>query len=110
MRDQRELFRIGVHRKAFLRRREDVTICEICDLTEKGLQLATEISMVIGETVALEFQLIDRKIIHCVLLITHGGPLRAGGRIIHISTEDREALIASSKRNHPLQPRRPGLT
>lgn len=42
MTDQRGLFRISVHRKGFLRRRGDTTVCEIYDLTEKGLQIVTE--------------------------------------------------------------------
>lgn len=42
MSDQRGLFRIGVHRKRFLRRRGETTVCEVHDLTEKGLQIVTE--------------------------------------------------------------------
>ena len=61
MTDQRGLFRISVHRKGFLLRRGDTTVCEIYDLTEKGLQIVTEIPLVVGEAVALEFQLIDRR-------------------------------------------------
>ncbi len=93
MTDQRGLFRISVHRKGFLRRRGDTTVCEIYDLTEKGLQIATETPLVVGETVALEFQLIDRMILHCALLVTHVQDLQVGGRIIQILTEHQEALI-----------------
>lgn len=93
MNDQRELFRISVHRKGFLRRNGNTSVCEIYDLTERGLQIVTETPLVVGETVALEFQLIDRTIVHCALLVTHAQDLRAGGRIIQISTEHREALI-----------------
>ncbi len=90
--DQRELFRISVHRKGFLRRQGNTTVCEIYDLTDKGLQLVTETPLVVGETVVLEFQLIDRVVIYCALLVTHAEDLRIGGRIIQISTEHREAL------------------
>jgi hypothetical protein len=92
MSDQRELFRISVHRKGFLRRRGDTTVCEIYDLTEKGLQIATEIPLTVSETVALEFQLVDRVVIHCALLVAHAQDLKVGGRIIQISTEHQEAL------------------
>lgn len=94
MKDQRQLFRIGIHRQGFLRRRDDTTVCEISDLTETGLQVVTEMPLLVGETVAIEFHLIDRIIIHCSLLVTHAGDLRIGGRIIHMSAEHREALMS----------------
>ena len=94
MNDQRELFRISVHRKEFLRRRGETTICEIHDLTGNGLQIVTESSLAVGETVALEFQLVDRAIIHCALLATHVNERWIGGRIIQISTEHQEALTS----------------
>jgi hypothetical protein len=92
MTEQRQSFRISVQRKGFLRRRETTSVCDIHDLTEKGLQLVTDCPLVTGETVTLEFQLVDRVIIHCALLVVHADGLRAGGRIIHISTEHRDAL------------------
>ena len=92
MNDQRELFRISVHRKGFLRRRGETSICEIDDLTEQGLQIVTEVPLTVGETVALEFQLVDRVVIHCALLVTHVKEQWIGGRIIQISTEHQDAL------------------
>lgn len=92
MNEQRELFRINVHRKGFLRRLGNTSVCEIYDLTEKGLQIVTETPMFVGETVALEFQLVDRALVHCALLITHVQNLHVGGRIIQICTEHQEAL------------------
>jgi hypothetical protein len=94
MTDQRELFRINIHRKGFLRQRGETTVCEIHDLTDKGLQLVMDTPLQVGETVALEFQLVDRQIIHCALLVTHVQDLRVGGRIIQISTEHQTALTA----------------
>lgn len=91
--DQRELFRISVHRKGFLRHRGDTTVCEIHDLSEKGLQIVTETPLVVGETVALEFQLVDHLIVHCALLVTHAHDQRVGGRIVQISTEHQQALV-----------------
>jgi hypothetical protein len=92
MTEQRQLFRISVHRKGFLRRRGETTVCEIYDLTEKGLQIVTETPLVVGETVSLEFQLVDRTVIHCALLVAHANNLHVGGRIVQISTEHRAAL------------------
>ncbi|ALA57044.1 PilZ domain-containing protein [Nitrospira moscoviensis] len=42
MTEQRELFRISIHGKGSDRRRGETTVCEIYDLTEKGLQIVTE--------------------------------------------------------------------
>jgi hypothetical protein len=42
MSDQRGRFRNGVRRKGFLRRHGETTICEIHDLTEKGLQIVNQ--------------------------------------------------------------------
>jgi hypothetical protein len=92
MTEQRQLFRISVHRKGFLRRRGETTVCEIYDLTEKGLQIVTETPLVTGETVSLEFQLVDRTVIHCALLVTHADHLHIGGRILQISPEHQAAL------------------
>lgn len=92
MSDQRGLFRISIHRKGFLRRGGEATVCEIYDLTEKGLQIVTETPLKVGETVELEFQLVDRVVIHCALLVTHAQDLKIGGRIIQISPKHQEAL------------------
>jgi hypothetical protein len=60
MTEQRELFRISVHRKGFLRRRGETTVCESYDLTAKGLQIVTETPLVVGEAVSLKFQLVEQ--------------------------------------------------
>lgn len=92
MSDQRGLFRIGVRRKGFLLRRGETTVCEVHDLTEKGLQIVTEMPLTVGETVALEVRLVNGVVIHCALLVAHAQDLKVGGRIIQISPEHQEAL------------------
>ena len=92
MSDQHGLFRISIHRKGFLRRRGETTICEVHDLTEKGLQITTKTPLTAGETVALEVRLVDHVVIHCALLVAHVQDLKVGGRIIQISPAHQDAL------------------
>ncbi len=96
MRDERASFRISMHRKGFLTRSGDTTVCTIDDITDKGLHLVNETSLVIGETVNLEFQLIARTVIHCTILVIHTQGPQIGTRIIQISTTDHEALSTSA--------------
>lgn len=93
MDDHRNLSRIGIRRKGFLKRQEETTVCEIRTLTEQGLQIVTGMSLSVGETSALEVQLVDDIVIHCVLLVTHAQGRRIGARIVQISPEHHRALI-----------------
>lgn len=92
MNDQRHLSRISLRRRGFLRCDGATTLCELHDLTEKGMQLATEVPLSTGDILALEFQLVDHIVIHCNLLVTHAEGLLAGGRIVEISPEHQEAV------------------
>lgn len=94
MDNQRQLSRISLRRRGFLRHDGATTLCELHDLTEKGMQLATEVPLSTGKTLALEFQLVDHVVIHCTLLVTHAEGLLAGGRIVEISPEHQEALTS----------------
>lgn len=67
MSGQRGQSRIGIRRKGFLQRQEDTMDCEIRDLTEQGLQIVTGTSLSVGDTPALEVQLLDDIVIRCVL-------------------------------------------
>lgn len=92
MSDQRKLFRIGIHCQGLLQRQGETTVCEVYDLTEKGLQIVTKTPLTVGETVTLEVRLIDRVVIHCALLVAHVQDLKVGGRIIQISPAHQNAL------------------
>lgn len=93
MNDHRNLSRITIRRKGFLKRHEETMVCEIRELTEQGLQIVTGMSLSVGETPALEVQLVDDTVIHCVLLVTHAQGRRIGARIVQISPEHHRSLI-----------------
>ena len=92
MRQQRELFRISLQRNGRILYGNPIAACEIIDLTERGLQLKTDLTVEIGQTLQLEFELEPSSLIHCTILIARVSPPHVGARITDISPDDRERL------------------
>ena len=57
MSQKREFFRIAIERTGQIVRGGEAAPCEVLDLTEKGFQLRTDLPVVMGESVELEFPL-----------------------------------------------------
>lgn len=93
MRQKREQFRIRIDRVGYLRRGSDVVRFESLDLTDKGIGLRTDLSVVPGEELELTFELTDTCSIHCTIEVTHTAPPDLGGRITTISPEHQQHLL-----------------
>lgn len=93
MTEQRSQFRFPVERRAFLKHDGKTILCDVLDLTERGLRLRTEFPIAVGETIQLECQLEAHTIVHCALLVTHAAPPHVGGRITEISAEHHQLLM-----------------
>lgn len=93
MRQKREQFRIRIDRVGYLRRGSDVVRFESLDLTDKGIGLRTDLSVVSGEELELTFELTNTCSIHCTIEVTHTAPPDLGGRITAISPEHQQHLL-----------------
>lgn len=92
MSQKREFFRIAIERTGQLARGAEVAPCEALDLTEKGFQLRTGLSVAVGDRLELEFRLTKAASIHCTVEITHAVPPQFGVRITRISPEHQGFL------------------
>lgn len=89
---KRELFRIAVERTGTVRRGDETAACEVLDLTEKGVQLKTDLPLKNGELLQLDFSLTDAIAIHCGLHVTHVSGTSVGTSITDIAPADQEHL------------------
>jgi hypothetical protein len=88
--NQRSQFRFPVQRRAFVTRGTLTTVCEVHDLTDRGLQFQADAILRIDDAVRMEVQLDGDCIIHCEVLVIHAIPPHFGGRITQMSPEDQQ--------------------
>ena len=98
MTTKRQQFRMPVSRCGLVTKSHTTTVCEIVDITERGLHFSTEMPLSENETVRIECQLDVECIIQCELVITHAEGPRFGGRITHVLPEHQEQLALFSQR------------
>ena len=92
MGQQREFFRVAIERTGQIVRESEVAPCEVLDLTEKGFQLRTDLSALIGDGLELEFRRTKVAPIHSTIEITHAASPQFGARITRISPEHQRCL------------------
>lgn len=92
MTQKREFYRVAIERTGQIGREGEAAPCEVLDLTEKGFQLRTDLSVVIGDKLELEFQLTKAAPIHCTVEITHAAAPQFGARITNISPTHQNCL------------------
>jgi len=89
---KREFYRIAVDRSGTVRRGGESVACDVLDLTEKGVQLTTDLAVRVGETLELDFSLTDAVEIHCSILVTRVSGKSVGSCISDIAPGDQERL------------------
>ena len=89
---QRELFRIALERSGEIRGGNVAAACEVIDLTEKGVQLKTDLPVEVGETLQLMFDLAPASTVHCTILVARVCPPHVGALISDISQDDQKRL------------------
>ena len=92
MTTQRQHFRMPVSRCGLVTKEHTTTLCEITDITERGLQFSTDLVLFENDTVRMECQLDADCIIHCELVVTHAESPRYGGRMTHLLPEHQQQL------------------
>ncbi len=92
MREHRQFFRITIERPGQLRHGLQTIECEVLDLTEKGLQVRTEVAVQVGELVQLDCLLEEHLPFRCALVVTYIRPPYVGGRIVSITQEHHRRL------------------
>ena len=92
MEQKREFYRIAVQRSGSIRRGEETAPCEVVDLTEKGVQLTTDLALSVGETLQLAFSLTDAVTLHCSVMVTRVTAKAVGSCISDISPADQDRL------------------
>ena len=92
MEQKREFYRIAVQRSGSIRREEETAPCEVLDLTEKGVQLTTDLVLSVGETLQLAFSLTDSVTLHCSIMVTRVSGKSVGCCISDISPADQARL------------------
>ena len=88
----RHQFRMPVSRRGLVTHKKTTAVCEVMDITERGMHFSSDLALALGETVRIECQLDEDCIIHCGLLITHARPPDFGGRIVHLLQEHQQQL------------------
>jgi hypothetical protein len=89
---KREFYRIAVDRSGTVRRGQETVACEVLDLTEKGVQLTTDLPVRVGETLELDFSVTDAVAIHCSIMVTRVSGKSVGSCISDIAPDDQERL------------------
>lgn len=89
---QRQLYRIGVARPGIVRRGEEISSCEVCDLTEKGVQLKTGLPVGVGDRLQLDCSLTEAVEISCAVRVTRTCGPSVGACIVEITAADQERL------------------
>jgi len=92
MENQRGLYRIAVELSGEIRRGLEATACTVVNLTEKGIQLRTDLPVNAGETYQLTFRLTSDCTIHAAILVTRASQPDVGACISDISLEDQQRL------------------
>lgn len=92
MNQKRGLFRLTINRTGRLIRGTDVAPCDILDLTDKGMLIATSAAASVGDELLLEFPLTPTTVLQCTIQISHVAPPRCGARIVAISPEQQISL------------------
>jgi hypothetical protein len=92
MAENRQLYRVQIRRVGTLRQDSDVALCDLLELTEKGVLLHSDLPVAVGQTVELDFQLTPACPIHCTILVTHAAPPHVGGLIAAISPEHQRHI------------------
>lgn len=92
MSQKREFFRVAIERTGQIARGTEVAPCEVLDLTEKGFQLRTGLSVAIGDRLELEFRLTKEAPIQCTIEVTYVASPQSGARITRISPEHQGYL------------------
>ena len=89
---KREFFRVAIERTGRIARGAEVAPCEVLDLTEKGFQLRTGLSVAVGDRLELEFRLTKTARIQCAVEVTHAASPQFGARITNISPVHQDCL------------------
>lgn len=92
MGQKREFFRVAIERVGHIHRGTENTPCDVLDLTEKGVQLKTDLPVTTGEELQLEFNLTETCPLQCTIQVTYVKPPHFGACIIRISPEHRKQL------------------
>jgi PilZ domain-containing protein len=92
MDNQRHQFRIPVSRRGLVIQEKTTVLCEVTDITERGLHFSTDLPLALRERVRIECQLDEDCVIHCEVFITHAKAPDFGGRIVHILPEHQQQL------------------
>jgi hypothetical protein len=89
---QRQLFRIAIDRTGEVRRGDDTFICNVVDLTEKGVRLRINGTFRAGEELQLMFPLTDTDMLQCVIEVTYHRPPQIGAAIVKMLPDDEARL------------------
>ena len=89
---KREFFRVVIERTGKIARGAEIAPCEVLDLTEKGFQLRTGLSVAVGDRLELEFRLTKAGPIQCTVEVTYAAFPQFGARITRISPSHQDCL------------------
>ena len=96
MTQKREFFRVAIERTGQIARGAEIAPCEVLDLTEKGFQLRTGLSVAVGERLELEFHLTKAVPIQCTVEITHAASPNSAPASRGFLPSTRAAFLSSS--------------
>ncbi len=92
MEQKRGAFRAPLQRRGRLRRGAELASCEIEEVTLDGVGLRSDLRVMPGDTVELDFELAPGCSLRCALTVTHAAHPKLGGRITDIAPDQRLLL------------------
>ncbi|HEX5551552.1 MAG TPA: PilZ domain-containing protein [Nitrospira sp.] len=92
MSEQRQLYRVTIDRSGHVRRGDDTFLCNVIDVTEKGVRLRIEGTFRQGEELYLEFPLTDSEVLACMIQVTNRRPPHMGAAIVHMAPDQQSRL------------------
>ena len=92
MSGQRQLYRVTIDRTGHVRRGDDVFLCNVIDVSDKGVRLRIEGTFRQGEELSLEFPLTESEVLACRIQVTNRQPPHLGAAIVHFSPDQQKRL------------------
>jgi hypothetical protein len=92
MGEQRQLFRVAIDRAGRIRRGGETFLCNVIDLSEKGVRLRIDGTFRPGEELQLEFPLTEAELLACAIQVAHRRPPHIGAAIVHMAPDHQKRL------------------
>jgi len=102
MSEQRQLYRVTIDRTGHVQRGDDSFLCNVIDVTDRGVRLRIEGTFCQGEELSLEFPLTKSEVLACTIRVTNRRPPHLGAVIVQMAPDHRRRLSSFIEQSNAL--------